>query len=125
MIEFDGEQGTGQARLSWDRDFMDEKGIVDDMIVVVGINFRTLNNRCSVSFLKGIFDIHINTQDADKSDFLQKLNRFWEEIIACAVLKSEFWSVAFYGHPVQKNKILFYCSQNPLKKQTLDKIFES
>ncbi|PZM86916.1 MAG: hypothetical protein DLD55_04110 [candidate division SR1 bacterium] len=26
---------------------------------------------------------------------------------------------------MQKNKILFYCSQNPLKKQTLDKIFES
>ncbi len=85
------------------------------MIIIVSINFGSLDNSCPIRFLEGIFDIHINAKNANKSNLLQKINAFREKIIAITVLKSEFWSVAFYGHSFLGYKIFPNCIQKLLK----------
>ena len=70
---------------------MNKKGIIDHMIIIIGIDLCSLNECCSAHLLKRIFNIHINTENIYKSDFLQKLNAFRKEIIVAGILQSEFW----------------------------------
>lgn len=83
---------------------MNKKGVIDKMVIVISINFCSLDHCSSVGFLERVFDIHVNTQDIYETDFLQKIYRFWKKRIIVFVLESEFWRGSRKVHNPNENK---------------------
>lgn len=123
LIELNIEQGTRNACFSRKSHLVNEKTIIDRMIIIISIYLSSLDNRCSICLLKRIFNIHINTENANKSNLLQKINVFREKIIAITVLQSKFRSIAFYRHSFVRDKILSHFIQKAFKKQKSAEFF--
>ena len=113
VTELDIDQSTRKKGCFWKFNLMDKKGIIYHMIIIISINFCSLNNIWSIDFLERIFDVHINAKHRYKSDSLQKINALWKEVIIASILQTKFWFWNICKHQIFSiNKILSYYTQN-------------